>query len=171
MEIILNIIVLLFEVLYYSLFMRYARKEGKFYRYLILFMLITIIGLLIGTNGFISYMFLILMILFGLKYIIRIKTTLFDCLIILLMILLKVVIETVFYIPFHTVLDIYKIGILYSIFKIIIIISLKNKIYNFVNKLKIKWNANNFYIRYTFSILTFIYVITSCIFIILYYIK
>lgn len=171
MEIILNIIVLLFEVLYYSLFMKYARKEGKFYRYLILFVLITIIGLLIGTNEFMSYMFLILIILLGLKYIIRIKTTLFDCLIILLMILLKVVIETIFYMPLHTILDIYRIGVLYSIFKIITVISLRNKIYSFINKLRTKWNANNFYIRYTFSILTFIYVIISCIFIILYYIK
>lgn len=29
---ILNIIVLIFEVLYYSMFMYYARKEGKFWR-------------------------------------------------------------------------------------------------------------------------------------------
>ena len=82
---VLNIIVLIFEVLYYSLFMKYSRPEGKYYRYLILFTLITIIGLVIGTSNLISYLLLILMILYGIKYIVKIKISLYDMLVILIM--------------------------------------------------------------------------------------
>ena len=65
---ILNFIVLIFEILFYSMFMYYSKKEGKFSRYLLLFSLITIIGTIIKTNYLFSYLILVLMILYGIKY-------------------------------------------------------------------------------------------------------
>ena len=50
MNIILNAIVLIFEVLYYALFMKFARKDGKFWKYILLFSLMTICSFFITTN-------------------------------------------------------------------------------------------------------------------------
>lgn len=91
----INIIVLIFEILYYSMFMKFARKEGKFWKYLLLFTLVTISGLFIPTNTLLSYLYLILAILFGLKYIVKINTTLYDMFFILIMIFFKLIIEYV----------------------------------------------------------------------------
>lgn len=46
MAILLNAIVLIFEVLYYSMFMYFSKKEGKFWKYIVSF---TIITLIIGS--------------------------------------------------------------------------------------------------------------------------
>lgn len=166
---ILNIIVLIFEVLYYSLFMKFARNEGKFHRYLILFSLITTLFYFVGTDKLYSYLFLILTILYGIKYIVKIKISLYDVLFIFIMLILKLFIETPFYLILNGGLSIYEIGIIMGIFKVIVLLILKNKINKLYIKLKDLWYKNNFYIRYIFSILMFIYCILSCLFIIFYY--
>ena len=74
----LNIIVLVLEILYYSIFMYYAKGEGKFWRYLLLFSSITFIGCIIGTNYLFSYLILVLMMLYGIKYIVKAKTSLYE---------------------------------------------------------------------------------------------
>ena len=78
MDLVLNILVLIFEILYYSLFMKYARKESKFHKLILLFTMITIIGMIIGTNNLPSYLILILMMLFGMKHVARLKVSLYD---------------------------------------------------------------------------------------------
>ena len=54
-----NIIVLFYEVLYYSLFMKFARKEGKLWRYIVLYALISLLFSVIGTKAFYSYLLFI----------------------------------------------------------------------------------------------------------------
>lgn len=164
----LNIIVLIFEVLYYSLFMKCIRKDGMFRKYLLSFTIITIIGILIGTNGLISYFLLIMMILFSMKYIIRIKTTLYDMFAIVCMLFIKILIETPLYIVLYTFINNYIIGFSVGILKLIILYLIKGYIEQFYKKLKRKWENNNFYIRYIFSICCFIYSIITAILLINY---
>lgn len=169
MDKILYIIVLMFEILYYTLFIKFSTKNGSFWKYILLFTTITLIGIIIGTNNLFSYLILILMILFGLKYVVKLKVGLYDMLIIFMMLIVKIIIETPTFLLFNNLFNIYVIGIIYSFIKIAVVLTLKNKL-NFIYKfLKIKWDNNNFYIRYIFTILMFVYTITSCIFIIFYY--
>ena len=172
MSLLMNIIVLIFEILYYSLFMKFARKEGNFFKYLLLFALITIISGFLGTNQFISYLFLILMIVYGIKYLVKIKVKLFDILIILIMLIFKLVLEApLYFILSNFISGIYLIGTITGFIKILILLSLNAKIgklYDYFYKL---WNENNFYIRYIFSTFLFVYCLCSCLFIILYYIN
>lgn len=157
------ILVLISEVLYYSMFMYSCRKEGKFYRYLICFGLITIIGLFIGTDNLVSYLLVILMMIYGMKYIVRIKSTLYDILIILIMLFVKVMIETPIYILGQDKYYIYELEIVSSICKLVLFnFGFFRKFLNLTyEKLKVMWYKNNFYIRYIFSCLTYIYVILT----------
>lgn len=157
------ILVLISEVLYYSMFMYSCRKEGKFYRYLICFGLITIIGLFIGTDNLVSYLLVILMMIYGMKYIVRIKSTIYDILVILIMLFIKVMIETPIYMLGQDKYDIYELGIISSICKLVLFnFGFFRKFLNLTyEKLKVMWYKNNFYIRYIFSCLTYIYVILT----------
>lgn len=165
------ILVLISEVLYYSMFMYSCRKEGKFYRYLICFGLITIIGLFIGTDNLVSYLLVILMMIYGMKYIVGIKSTLYDILVILIMLFVKVMIETPIYMLGQDKYDIYELGVVSSICKLVLFnFGFFRKFLNLTyEKLKVMWYKNNFYIRYIFSVGAFVYCIVSCIFIIFYY--
>lgn len=165
----LYVIILIAEIFYYSMFMKFTRKQGKFWKYLLLFALITIFFFFVGTDKIYSYLLLILTILYGLKYVVKIKTGLYDMLIIFIMLILKVLTETPIYMLLFNLFNIYIIGIIYSLIKIILVFLLKNKLNVLYKKLKKKWDNNNFYIRYIFTILMFAYSIISCIFIILYY--
>lgn len=167
MTLCLNIIILVFEILYYSLFMKFVRKEGKLWRYILMFSIITIAGVFIGTGNTISYLFLIFTMLLCLKYIVRIKTTLYDCFIIVIMILFGVLIQLPCYIILNKLIDdLYVMMTIYQIIKLCVLVIVRNKLYNILYLFKSKWVSNDFYIRYIFSILLFLYVITSCIFII-----
>lgn len=162
----INIIVLIFEILYYSMFMKFARKEGKFWKYLLLFTLVTISGLFIPTNILISYIYLVLIILYGLKYIIKLKTSLYDMLFVLIMIFTKTLIEfivcmIIYFFTKDTVISIF----IANIIKILSLLLFKNLINRYYIKLNKKWQNNNFYIRYIFSCLTYIYIIISILFI------
>ena len=162
---VLHIIVLIFEVLYYSMFMKFARKEGKFWRYLLLFSLITIFFTFVGTTQLISYLILVLMILYGMKYIVKIKTSLFDILLIIIMLAIKIVIELLSMFIFYKFLCLNQVitTFIFEIIKILTILLSKNYLNLYYNKLKTTWDKNNFYIRYFFSIFAIIYVIISAI--------
>ena len=159
-----NIIVLLFELLYYSMFMKFTRNEGKFWKYLLLFSLISIIGIFIGTDNLLSYLILVLLMLYGLKFIVNIKTSLYDMLWIILMLFLKIAVEfiismTVYYLCGNFII----LTILIAVIKIIVVLLLKGILNKIYLSLKIKWDKNNFYIRYIFSCLSIIYVIITVI--------
>lgn len=165
MNVLMNIIVLIFEVLYYSMFMYYAKKEGKFWRYILLFSLITIIGLFIGTNYLLSFLLLVIMMIYGLKYIVKAKISLYDMLVIFFMLLLNFLIPMpIYYFSSIFTKNVFILTIVYQIIKFLIVFALKyklNKFYNFFHNL---WNNNNFYIRYIFTTFMYLFVIFSCVY-------
>ena len=157
----INIIVLIFEVLYYSLFMAFTRKEGKFYKYIILFSLISIMGILITTNNLLSYLLLILMMTLGLKYIVRTKISMFDMFLIVFMLFVKFIIEFISYIIFFKTIGFnhFITTMIFDIIKISLVLISRDELYKLKIKLEDLWTNNNFYIRYIFSVLVYIYVI------------
>ena len=168
MNILMNIIVLIFEVLYYSMFMYYAKKEGKFWRYILLFSLITIIGLFIGTSTLFSYALLVIMILFGIKYIVKVKTIFYHLFIIFIMLAFKIIIEGILYMTIYCFYrDNFILTMIAILTKNLIIFINRNKLFTFYNKLKALWDKNNFYIKYAFIIFMFLFVIFSVIFLLI----
>lgn len=165
----LNVIVLILEILFYSLFMKYSRKEGNIIRYLILFTLFSFISVFLSKQFFINYILIFLFILYGLKYIVKLKVSLYDLLVIIIMFAFKIIIE----IPLYYIMTIVINGVLatmiFQSLKILIVFLLRNKLSKMYIKLKNKWDNNNFYIRYIFTILLYVYIIFSCIFLILRY--
>ena len=162
---VLHIIVLIFEVLYYSMFMKFTKKEGKFWKYLLLFSLITIVLIFIGTNTLYAYLIFVLLALYGLKYIVKIKTSFYDMFIIVIMLMLKILIETLIYLIFINFIknNHFIVTLLMDIIKIGILFLLKNRLNTFYIKLKKLWQNNNFYLRYIFTCLMYIYVIITII--------
>lgn len=159
-----NLVVLVFEILYYSMFMKYARKEGKFSKYLLLFSISTLLILIFGNKGLESYIIFILFSYISLKYLVKTKVSLYDMFLIIIMLIFKLVIETIGFIVTYIILSnliLYLFSI--SILKIILTYILRNKISNLYKKFKIKWNNNNFYIRYIFISFTYIYVIITIV--------
>lgn len=145
--------------------MKYARKEGSFYSYLFLFIIINILLMLTGSLNIYAYLIFMITSTFGLKIIG--KTSLFDMFMIFLMLLFKLFIELLFAFElnfFIPNIDICKI--ILGLIKVGVIIYINNRLNIIYNKLKEKWNKNNFYIRYIFSTLMFIYIISACLFLI-----
>lgn len=163
MDLFLNVLILLFEILYYSLFMKFTKKDGKFWKYVIVFIINTILILIASSSKFPTYLIFVIATLFMLKYLVKVKTGLFDMLNILIMLFLKVLIETPLYFIFIGISNRYLVSIIVNIFKLVIIILLSNKLNKLYNILKVKWEKNNFYIRYLFSISAFIYCIVTII--------
>ena len=161
---VLHIIVLIFEILYYSMFMKFTKKEGKFWKYLLLFSLITIVLIFTGTNNLYVYLIFVLLTLYGLKYIVKIDIGLYDMLWIVIMLFVKIIIEFIISMGiYYTINDFLIMTLLIAFIKPIILIILKNKLTVFYTKLKRIWYKNNFYIRYVFSCLSIIYVIITVI--------
>lgn len=169
MNVILYIIILISEILYYSMFMKFAKKEGKLWKYMLTFIINTGLIFIFNSMNVLSYLVFVMFTLFALKYIVKTKTSLFDMLVIFVMMIIKVLIETPTYMIFGNLFNIYIIGIIYSLIKIILMFLLRNELNILYKKSKKKWDNNNFYIRYIFTILMFAYSIISCVFIILYY--
>ena len=166
-SLLLNVVVLVFEILYYTLFMKFARKEGKFWRYLLLFVINTAIILIFGFSNLLSYLIFIIATYVLLKYLVRIKVSLYDMLIIFSMMIIKLFIEAPLSLSINLFIkDIYVVSSIVGFIKVLILYIMRNKINLFYNKFRILWNNNNFYIRYIFSTFMFIYVIVSCVFII-----
>lgn len=163
-EILLNVVVLALEVLYYALFMKFARKEGKFWRYLLSFSLVNIVLMFIGTNQIYSYLLTMLMMLYGIKYIVKIKTSIYDLLFLFIMMLIKTEIEGISCFLFFNLVSPFLFIMIIDFLKIFFIITLRNKIETLYKYLKLKWSNNNFYIRYIFNILMFAYILMSCFF-------
>lgn len=165
MNILMNIIVLIFEVLYYSMFMYYAKKEGKFWKYILLYILLTIVILFVGNDNVYGYLIFSALNLIGIKYLIKIKTYFYDLLVIFVIFLLSFLIP----IPIYFIIGLFInntfiLTFIYQTIKIILIFILKGKIKQYYNIFHKLWDKNNFYIRYIFTIFMFIFVIFSCIY-------
>lgn len=168
MNILMNIIVLIFEVLYYSMFMYYAKKEGKFWKYILLFSLITILLIFTNTSNLYSYLVFVLLTLFGLKYIVKLKSKFYDMFVIFLMLAFKIIIEGIVYMGIYCFYENnFVLTMIVTLIKNGIVLLYKNKFNIIYNKLKIKWDNNNFYIRYTFIVFMFLFVIFSVIFLLI----
>lgn len=164
---ILNIIVLILEVMYYSLFLKYAKNEGKLWKYILSFIIVSIIGLFIKTNYLVSYLILVILIVLALKYIVRLKVKLYDILFIFLMLIFKTIIEAILTIStYYIIKNMFVATLISSFMKIGVILLLRNKLTIWYKLIKKHWNKNNFYIRYIFTILMFLYLIVSCLFLI-----
>lgn len=167
MGLFLRILVIVFEILYYSLFMKKARPEGKTIRYLILFVLFSIISFFMNDGSLISYAIILLMILYGLKYIVKLKISLYDLFFIFVMMLFKLLIEITFAFIITCFIDNIQIAkIILGTIKVTTVIVIGNRFEKLYTKLHKSWNNNKFFIRYIFDILMFIYIISACLFLI-----
>lgn len=165
MGLFLRILVIVFEILYYSLFMKFARKQGNFWKYLLLFTVISIVLFFISSFNIYAYLVFMVLSLFGLKLIG--KTSLYDMFIIFIMILFKLLIELLCAFPLNSLIpDINTCKIILGLIKVNTIMLIGNRFNILYNKLKTYWSKNNFYIRYLFSIFMFIYIISACLFLI-----
>lgn len=167
MQLILGVIGLFLEALYYSLFIKFSKNEGNIFKYLISFIIISIVGIFIDVSTLVSYFVLIAMIIIALKYIVKVKTSVYDLLFLFIMLIFKLFIEILFFlIFFNFTKNNYIMALLLGICKVPILLILKNKLNLLYNELEKYWNNNVFYIRYGFAILMLIYVILSCCFLV-----
>lgn len=162
---ILMIIATLFiEIMYYSLFLKNCRKEGKLSRYIIIGILVTVLALVVGTQDLLSYLFLVLTFVLGMKYIVKIRTSLYDMFIVIIMLFLKVALELLPFMIAYCILSNYTLyNLSMIILKILFIIYSKDKLSGFYKRLKSLWNKNVFKIRYIFICCTYIYVIITAL--------
>lgn len=158
-----NIIVLIFEVLFYSLFMKYSRKDGKLRDYILLFTICSIIVALINGKYFPTYLIFILATYIGLKYIVRTKPNLYDVLVIVVMLLLNVVIELPIYLIFYKLFHFNHIVVtlLFELVKLVVVLFGKDGFNDLYLENKKIWDNNNFNIRYGFTIMLYIYVVIT----------
>lgn len=160
----INILVIVFEVIYYGLFMKFTKGEGKLSRYLLLFTLISVIGLMIGTNNLMSYMYLILMILLGLRFIVKVKTSLFDLFVAIFMMFIKVIMELLGLVIFYAGLNSYISAMIFIMLsKIVLVVLLRDKLNVIYAKLKKLWDENAFGLRYICMCSLYLFVIVVVI--------
>lgn len=157
----LNFVVLAFEIIYYSLFMKSIKREGKFWKYVVIFTLITLLTLLFGNKTILVYWMYVFIPIILMKYIFKIDSKLFDIFMILLVLIVKIIIEGTIVLLFKDLLNFTIITFIFEFLKILAILLL-GKIFNKVYLKGIEiWNNNNFYIRYFTSILLIIYTIIT----------
>ncbi len=161
----LNIIVLVFEVLFYSLFMKYSRKDGKLSRYILLFIINSIVVAIFNNKYFTTYVLFVFVAFVGLKYIVKTKTSLYDIIPLIIMLALNLVIELPIYLMFYEILHFnhFIVTMIFEVLKLLIVILLKDKLHSLYKKYKNLWHINNFNIRYCFTIFIYLYIIISIV--------
>ena len=162
--IVLNIILLLIDIIFYSIFLYSCRKDGKFNRYVILGIIVTVLALIVGTNNLLSYLLLVMTFLLGMKYIVKVKTSLYDMFIIIVMLFTKVSLELFPFVIFYIILGNYAVVyVLMIILKLLFLITARNNLHLFYKTMKKLWLNNVFKIRYIFICCTYIYVIITAL--------
>lgn len=167
MNITLNIIVLLIEVLYYSLFMKFARKECRFWKYMLSFSIATIFNIIfsiLGINEFVIYFLFIFISIFAMKIFDK-EISLFDMLFLFIILIIKIIIEGICFLILYNLINKIIFTFVIDIIKISFVILIKKQINIKYKEMKNKWNNNNFYIRYIFNIFLFVFIIMSFVFI------
>ena len=162
--VVLNAILLLVDIIFYSIFLYSCRKDGKIIKYIVLGIIITVLALIVGTNSLLSYLLLVMTFLLGLKYIVKVKTSLYDMFIIIVMLFTKVSLELIPFVIFYVVMKNYSlVYILMIILKLLFLVVTKNNLYLFYKRMKKLWLNNVFKIRYIFICCTYIYVIITAL--------
>ena len=168
MNLILNVIILIFETIYYSLFMKNVKETDSLWKYILSFSIGTILILVFNYNSLMSYLVFVFSSLFVMKYIAKIKIVFYDLFVIILMMIYKLIIESIFvifiYIFTHNA---FIIATILGAIKIIVTLLTKGIINKVYFKLKVYWYQNRFFIRYIFDIIMFVYIIVSCVFLVL----
>ncbi len=161
----LNVIVLVLELLYYSLFLNFCRKDGKLYKYILIFIINTIITLILGNQNLVTYFLFILLGYINLKYVAKLKTSLYDMLIITIMLLSNLVVELPIYVLFYKLIGFnhFITTLLFELIKLLMVFILKFKLNKWYQKGKKIWDNNDFNIRYIFTILIYLYVIITIV--------
>lgn len=169
MELLINLLVLLFEVLYYSLFMKFARINGKFWKYVLGFSIATafnIIFSIIGLNDIVIYVLFMLIALYTIKIFDK-KVNLYDLFFIFVIMAVKIAIEGINCLFIYHFVNNILFTIIIDILKFSFLLIFKSKIKYYYDFLFRKWRNNNFFIRYIFNILLFVFIIMSFIFVII----
>ena len=101
----------------------------------------------------------------GLKYIVNVKMSLYDMLIIVIMLFFKMFIEFIIYFPLSIIGDMDYIlsTIIFETFKNLFLIVIAGELNEVYKGLKKVWDQNNFYIRYIFSCCVYIYIIATVV--------
>ena len=73
--------------------MKFAKNDGKFYKYVIVFIINTILITLLGSRNLMSYLVFVMTTLLMLKYVVQVKTSLYDMLVIIFMLIVKSMLE------------------------------------------------------------------------------
>lgn len=159
-------VILLFEVLFYSLFIKFVKPKSSFIRLLMLFAFLTLVNYIIGSSIY-AYIFFVILALLGLKYFVKTETTIYDLFIIVIMILFKAFLEIIDGLILQLFFEnsnIISVGT--SLLKTLILFPLKDNLLYQYRNFNLKWKNNNFYVRYIFTILIYVYVIFSLLFLI-----
>lgn len=167
MQLILGVIGLFLEALYYSLFIKNIKRKSNVIKLVILFILINAFFAFVGSNILFSYLLLMIMMVLGLKYFANIKINVYDIFFLFIMMAFKIIVEGLSV----TIISLfirnnYFMAISLGFIKLLILFLFKSKLYLLYNNFKKHWDNNVFYIRYSFTILMLIYVISSCCFLI-----
>lgn len=153
------------EILYYTLFFSFCRSKESKIKVFIVFLISNIVSFLIGFGSFYSYMLYFIEIAI-LCRLLKIKFVLYDLFIIILSMLFKLFIELLFFMMFQKNIILFIPILIMGMSKNTILILLRKKLKNMYIKLKQKWDNNNFYIRYSFTVVLYSYVIASIVYII-----
>lgn len=166
MKAIANLIVIIFEIIFYSIFMKNIKGDGKLIKYILAFTISTI-GLMVVGNGLFGYLLFVLLCLFGMKYIAKTKTSFFDFFAIIFMLLLKCAIEVIICLSCYAIVkNTFVALILANLVKLFIVGYYRIPFGNFYRLGKKLWDNNNFYFRYILMGSLYIYVICSVLFLI-----
>ena len=151
-ELIIVGIILLFEILFYSLFFKYANKKNEFWKYICAFIIFTM-TMLAFESSIIYYLIFCFVIIGIMKYIMRMKIKIYDLILLYVIFIIKFIIEMPFGLIIYPILGYTITNVLCIIAKIGFVYLFRNKINKSYNIFVQKWNNNNFYVRYIGSIL------------------
>lgn len=163
MQFMITILLFILEILFYSLFIKFSKKEGKIWKYLLLFTIVSLIVGFINSKNLLAYFVFVLSTYLGLKYIVKVKVSLYDMLVILIMLLLKVIIELPLFIIFYNLIHCGHVvaSFIFQIVKLMFVFICRKKLNNWYLKFKSLWDKNEFNIRYCFTIFMYFYILLT----------
>lgn len=160
-----QLIIFLLEILYYTLFFNFCRKQDKFYKIFLMFLIANIGLFFIGFNTFYAYTLYFFEIMILCK-ILKIKLVLYDILVFIVSLFVKLFLELICFAIFRENIVLFIPVLIMGIFKNLFLILIRNLLNKAYINFKKVWDNNNFYIRYSFSTLLYLYIIASIVYII-----
>jgi hypothetical protein len=159
----MGIAVLIFEILYYALFMKVAKKGKSTIGYLLAFTIATAVNILLRSTELYTYILFIYISLILINYLTKDKTGMSDIITLIAMMMVKIIIEGATAIALYQLAGfsiILTTGI-FTVLKFLFILVFQEQIYKFNKEMNKKWNRNDFNIRYITTALVLGYTIIS----------